>query len=108
MPSQSSNVAPSKLASIQGFVSRAGFFWKGGALSLAIVFGASLVLAFAIGDVYESESIVEFAEVAAAPEHPGEPHPETSEEQLRRALTDPAVIVQLAREMAGAPLEGAD
>jgi Mrp family chromosome partitioning ATPase len=72
---------------------------------LAVVFGASLIVAFAIGDVYESESIVEFAE-SAFQDRPNEGRPETPEDQLRRALTDPAAIEQLTRELAGEPLEG--
>jgi Mrp family chromosome partitioning ATPase len=106
MPSHSSNDAPSTLAKVQGFVSRAGFFWRGGAISLAVVLGASLIVAFAVGDVYESESVVEFAESAVPQERPNEARPETPEEQLRRALTDPAAIEQLTRELAGEPLEG--
>src|SRR5436309_2735693 len=106
MPRPSPTAAPSKLASIQAFVSRAGFFWRGGAIGLGIVFGVSLVIAVVVGDVYESESIVEFADVAALPERANDPRAEPLDEELRGALSDPAVIEQLARELADKKEDG--
>ncbi len=95
-----------RVASIQAFVSRAGFFWRGGALSLTVVFGISLVVALLIGDVYEAESIVEFAELGPSPEPGGASPGKKSEEQLRQVTGDPLMIEQLARELSGGSLEG--
>jgi Mrp family chromosome partitioning ATPase len=106
MSSPSTQVAPSKLASIQAFVSRAGFFWRGGAVVLFIVFGGSLALAMAVGDVYESESLVELAEAPSPQDRPADAPTESAEQQLRAALSDPASTEQLAREMGPAPLAG--
>ena len=105
MPSPSTQVAPSTLASIQAFVSRAGFFWRGGAVALAIVFGASLALAMIVGDTFESESVVEL-DAQSAQERPADGRVASADEQLRGALVDPASIEQLAREVTPGPLEG--
>src|SRR6266567_4417977 len=94
MTSPSTHVAPTKLASIQAFVSRAGFFWRGGAASLAIVFAASVAVAFAVGDVYESESVVEFVDGAAPLEASAEP----PDVELHHAVLDPATTEKFARE----------
>jgi Mrp family chromosome partitioning ATPase len=105
MSSPSPTVAPSKLASIQIFVSRAGFFWRGGAVCLAVVFGISLVVATVLGDVYESESIVEFADAVSARASGGQP--ESQDERLVRVLLDAPVVERLARELGDPRLEGA-
>jgi Mrp family chromosome partitioning ATPase len=102
MPDPSTHVAPTKLASIQTFVSRAGFFWRGGAASLAIVFGASVAVAFVVGDVYESESVLEFVDGGGPKDPPAEP----PDVQLQRAVLDPAAIEKLARETGPVGAEG--
>ena len=115
MPSHSTHYAPSKQASIQAFVSRAGFFWRGGAVSFVVVFAASILVALSVGDVYESESIVEFADDGSAQDRPEQAHVEdtakspsgeTPDEQLRRALLDPASLEQLTRELEGEIADG--
>ncbi len=101
MPQPSTNAAPSNLASIQGFVSRAGFFWRGGAVTLAIVFGASALIAHEIGDVYESESTLEVVD-GTAPQDPAEQR-EAPVEVVRRALFSAPILERLTHEIEPAP-----
>jgi Mrp family chromosome partitioning ATPase len=104
MTSPSTRVAPKNLVSIQSFVSRAGFFWKGGAASLAIIFAASVAIAFAVGDVYESETVLEFVDGESPPDNSAQ----SPEVQVRSAVLDPATIEKVARATGPVGVEGPD
>src|SRR5882724_7909657 len=98
MHEPSTQIAPSKVSSIQAFVSRAGFFWRGGAVTLVLVFGVSAAIAYALGDVFESEATLQVIE-GAAPQDPADPIRESPIDTVRRALFSPATLEQLTHEI---------